>query len=393
MAVYGITDVGVNVPRVSDYLKFIRDQVDTEVNETIDWDGAASRYGQLVAIMAAGLGETAQALQLNFSQNDRNAAKGRAVDNLGSYVLTPRNDSTRSTVILTLTGTAGTPIAKGKQARDVNRNVWRSTADATIGGGGTVDVEFEAVERGQITASPGQINEVYTAVSGWTSVVNADSAIPGRNRELDAAYNERQITSLAQDSANSVLSIRANLLKVDKVQAVALIENDSPETATVEGVVMSKHSVGAYIYPELADTDYLEGIAEVLWRRITSGVTQLGGQSATVVGGDGKTKTVRWDWVDPEPVNVTIAATVFSGIDTADVEARILKLLQDYFDALAVGQDVSRLSVLGLINTLNAISPTVKSAVLTINGSGSADAAITILQRAIPGTLNVTASL
>lgn len=396
--VYGITDQGVQVPRVADWLAFMRQEFEGEVNETVDFDGASKSIGLILAIAATGLGEVSQATQLIASQNDRNAARGIAVDNLGSYTLTPRLNATRSLVTITCTGTNGTAIAQGKQVRDnVTGEVWRSRADATITGG-SVDVEFEAVNLGPITAAPGDITEIRTAVSGWTGAINNASAIPGRARETDNQYNIRQITDLARDSANTALSVRANLLTIGNtddsesgtaVQAVAIIENDLPETQTVEGVSLPRNSVAAYIYPQSVDTTYRSEIAEKLWRFVTSGTTLVGTETATVIDAAGREKTVKWNWVAAEPVNITVNATVFPGGNTADVQARIEQAITDYFASLAVGQDVSRLDLIGDISDLNKPTPIIKTSTLLINGSGINDAEITILQRAITGTVTV----
>jgi len=397
MAEYEITDQGISVPRVADWIDFMRQSFESDINETVDWDGASKAIGMVIAITATGLGEVAQATQLGFSQNDRNAVKGSSLDNLGSYTLTPRLQATRSLVTLTCAGTNGTAIAAGKQVRDtVTRQVWRSRADAVISGG-SVDIEFEAIDLGNISAAPGNVTEIRTAVVGWTSATNAASAIPGRNRETDAQYNARQVGDLARDSANTVLSIRANLLRVGEnrdlaVQAVAIIENDLPEPQTVEGVLLPKNSVAVYVYPESVDATYQTDIATILWRHVTSGVFQFGSQTATVLDVSGREKTVRWNWVDPLAVNVSVSAVVQPGVTTADAEARIEAAIAEFFAELNVGEDVSRLKLLGRLADLNKPTSILRSLTLLINSSATADAPVTIVQRAISGTVTVTAT-
>lgn len=391
MTVFGITDQGIVVPRVSDWLKFIREEVESEVNETIDWDGASKSIGMIVAIMAAGLGEVSQATQLAFSQNDRNAVRGVSVDNLGSYTLTPRLQPTRSTVVLTCTGTTGTNIPAGRQVRDtVTGEVWRSRADATISG--STLIEFEAVNVGSVSAAPGSVTDIRTAVAGWASATNVSSAIPGRDRELDVAYNLRQVTDLARDSANTALSIRANLLRIDNVQAVAIIENDQPEPQTVEGILLPKNSVNIFVYPSSIDETYRSAVATVVWRFATSGIYQNGAETAQVIDAAGASKTVRWDWVSALAVNVTIAAVVYPGVSTGDTEANLAVAVAAHFSALNVGEDVSRLDLLGIISDQNKQVNTIKSATLLINGNAVSDQEVTIVQRAIQGTITITAT-
>jgi len=392
MTVFKITDQGILVPRVADWLDYIRQEVEADVNETIDWDGASKAVGMLAAIMATGLGEVSQVTQLAFSQNDRNAVRAASLDNLGSCTLTSRLTATRSLVVLVCTGVDGTGIAAGKQVRDsVTGEVWRSRADATIAGG-SVSVEFEAVNLGAISAAPGNVSDIRSAVAGWTSASNPNSAIPGRNRENDAAYNLRQIADLSRDGANTALSIRANLLRVDDVQAVAVIENDLPEPNVVEGILLPKNSVGVYVYPQSSDVSYQEQIAGILWRYATSGIYQDGNVTANVLDASGTPKAVRWSWVAAEAVSITVIASLFPGVSSPDTEARIEGKINEYFSDLNVGQDVSRLELLGVIARLNQPTPLIRTVALLINASSSGDAAIDVTERAIPGAITVTAT-
>lgn len=384
MSIFGITENGISIPRLADFKTEMQRRFEVEADEVgnIDWDGASRPLGMAFGIFAAMLSDCAQALQLAFTTNDLNSAYGMFLENIGSYSLTARKRETKSRVIITLGGTAGTVVTNA-EVRDAAGNDWASVGSATIPG----DLEFAAKVPGRILAPPGTVTEIRTPITGWATATNAAAAIPGLNRQNDPEYRQSIVAGLAKNGANSLLSVRANLLDIVDVQAVAAIDNPEPDPAVVNGIALPKNSMAFFVYPESADVDYRAAIAEIIWRFNTSGAKPFGNVSATVIAEDGFEKTVYWSWVDAEPVNISLALTLATGVSGPAIKAEVEAAIDEYFEGLTVGEPVSRLDIFGL---LADFKPRVTAAILFINGSSTQDAEITLTQRAIPGTISIT---
>lgn len=110
---------------------------------------------------------------------------------------------------LTIYGTNGTVVAKGFKAAtpaDAITNTpsveFVTTADCTIGPGGSVTVDIEASEagaRGNVPA--GAINVVVTPVAGVTGVTNAAAITGGADTEDDASLLGRYLAKVRNPSA------------------------------------------------------------------------------------------------------------------------------------------------------------------------------------------------
>ena len=79
---------------------------------------------------------------------------------------------TKTTVIATLGGVAGTVIPVGTQAT-TGTYIFNTLTEVTIPAGGLIDVEFQAVASGVVPCLATTLNTRITVIAGWNTVTNA----------------------------------------------------------------------------------------------------------------------------------------------------------------------------------------------------------------------------
>lgn len=389
---FGLTDDGYTAPRTADFLDIIRDAyeaalIDLGLPADIDFDRDVF-LGNITANMAARLGSLGEASQALFDAFNVNGATGIQLDNLAQIVGVTRQEATPSRVTLTYTGTVGTAVlvgdlAEGGGANDDQR--WVVLEDKVIGGGGTVDVLADAIEAGAVVATTGQVDKIVTLRSGLTSVTNAADADTGEARETDSELRQRRQESLQISGGRNRNSLRAALQALAFVDAAAVIDNDTADQVTKQGIILEPHSVAVIIHPAgLTDAEKIT-IALLIYDQVATGIFTNGTDVvANVEGADGTVKVIRWDNATTKTVNVATTVVLTAGFALGDVDTSIQALIVAYFDALAVGEAVRILDLLALIATVDGVD----GATVKLN-LGSVDIVTTIAEIAVLGTNTV----
>jgi uncharacterized phage protein gp47/JayE len=185
-------------------------------NDSADFQDLAVR-----ALIAFNASQSLQGVYLSLNPQ---TAVGTSLDLCGKMIGTPRKAATFSSVLLTVSGTAGTVITNGV-ARDSNGNLWSLATPATIGGGGTSSVVATAQKVGNITANPAAITIIATPTAGWTGVTNLAAAIPGQAVELDSQYRARLLISQAKPSLTLLAGTAAAVQAITGVTRSVVYEN------------------------------------------------------------------------------------------------------------------------------------------------------------------------
>lgn len=193
---------------------------------------AQSVFGQLIGIMSERYADLWQLGLAIYSGAFRESATGIQLDNVGALTGTPRRQASYTKVNLTLTGTPGTIIAAGRIVSiPLTGAKFTNLSGGTIGGGGTLALEFRAVETGPVTAYAGTVTVIDTPQSGWASVTNAaDHFSLGAAVETDAAYRLRQELEIRGQGLSTLAAIRSALAAVANVTDVYLFENTTDTT-------------------------------------------------------------------------------------------------------------------------------------------------------------------
>lgn len=158
------------------------------------------------------------------------AVTGVAQDRLAPLMGKNRNKEAKSTVTLTVTADAnGCTIPAGSQCGD-GKNRVATVADVTVAPNGSASVIAESLEYGPIEFSSGTITKIETAVYGWASVTNQDSAQPGVSRETDTQLRFRMLKSQGRASA-STLGLYTAISEIDGVTYAYCDDNKTDAVA------------------------------------------------------------------------------------------------------------------------------------------------------------------
>lgn len=351
---FGLTLQGFNPARLDDVRQAIIDDLIAVFGQNIQ-TGADSVLGQLIGIFAeryADLWETSEDV---YASAYLGSATGQALDDLVALAGISRLGATFSSVVLTLAGTPATIIPAGSVVRDpVSQTRWVTAALATIGVGGTVDVEANPETTGPIVALSGTLTEIVTPVSGWASSTNALDADTGRISETDAALRVRFILSFRIGGGSSDEAIRAVVLRVDGVTECTVVSNRSD---AVDADGRPPHSVEAIVRGGV-DQD----VIDALWVSAPAGIEIFGTNvSGTALDSIGDPHDVSFT----RPVSVPIWIRVLyeldpdAGIvDVGALEDLALEEILDYGSTFQTGQDVIPFKFLQRIDTDGFLSMT-----------------------------------
>lgn len=258
-------------------------------------------------------------------------ADGIFQDALGAIYFLSRKVATSTVVTCTCTGLAGTTIPAGSIIQNTDGIKLQSIGAATIGAGGTVDVEFATVEPGAIEIGANTCTKIITVIAGWDTVDNAAGGTPGSLIEGRADFEKRRYNSVAANAHGSAAALRGAVYQVEGVLDCLVLENKTNATVTQKGVSLISHSVAICVYGGEDDD-----IAETIYNKLDAGCGTNGSTTVSYTSPDGVVNT--YNIVRPAAKAVHIAVTINQ---TPQTPATVVQDIKDAIIADANGQDVN----------------------------------------------------
>lgn len=349
-----------------------------------------SRDGQMIAIFAEQLSEAWQAGEAIAQLFNPNGATGTGLDNLAALTGTTRLPASKSTVTMTLTGTATTVVNTGKIASvagttskfatlapatiaavaawaattayvagDRRRNggtqrVYQCiTAGTSAGSGGptttaaditdgtvhwrflglgvaAIDVAAEATVTGPVQGYSGTITAIDTAVAGWAGVINLLDATPGNNVESDPDLRARRSNELGGQGVSALPALRAAILRVQGVTTCTVFENTTD--ATVD--TLTPHSFECLVEGGL-DASILQAIFDSK----PLGIAPIGTTTGGVTDDAGVSHTMKFSRPTLVNVYVAIALTKDPAAYPTDGDVQCQEAIVNVGDQQRVGRD------------------------------------------------------
>lgn len=351
MPTYGVTDAGFVIKDFaairSSLAGYLRDPA--RLGAGLDLS-ASSPLGQIVDAFALELASAWEVAQAGFPAIDPAQGEGAALTNAISGLFNfPRLEATPTTATVTLTGTAATVIPAGSQiSQSTTGDLYATTAEATIGGGGTVSATVSEVGYASRTAVPeapaGTLTVIESPVSGWTGVTNPADAVPGSLGEPegsgDAAYRTRFEGARATGAKTTAAALYAALVQVDGVNQVLVREN---LTSTTDGLSQPGKSFWVVVdVDDSADTDQRQELAAIILANRPAGIQSYGGTPVTVLDPPAGTydPVVYLTYSVIVPLYVRVLLVGLDGTEASswqdDLEAAILAVDDDF----TMGSDV-----------------------------------------------------
>ena len=261
--------------------------------------GPDSAIGGVIDVTAEEISLGYSLDQSIYDQFSLENAVGIQLDNLGGVTGVIREPATFSEVTQTLLGTPTTVIAAGSQVKVPGATVnWETIAEATIDGGGTVDVVVRALSTGPIEGGAGTITEIVTSVPGWTSTTNALDASLGQNIESDARYRLRIKRSRSISGTGTDAAIGARVEQLDFVDFATPLSNRTVNVVNGQ----DGNSIQVYVWPDTLTAAQQALVAEEIWgpAGLTAGIQAFGTQAFLITDKQG----------NPQPVAFSFAAEV-----------------------------------------------------------------------------------
>jgi len=361
-----LTPNGYQPKRSVEWLAELRTALEIEFNggAPLDWPGRDSVLGALSAVLAARLGELDGGVIASLATfADPNDAVGQFLDNHLALLGGVRRDATFSTAQLITTDAsnttgAGIPAGTVFQSSDLRPTTWISVADAFV----PDPITVRAQVRGSVAAAPNTITRIVTSTAGVVAVTNPVSAARGLPVESDDEARSRRLALLAGSGSSTLGAIRARVAaSVPDLRRVAVVENTSDITQTIEGITLAPRRIGVVVWPPLLVPADFDRVAQAIYDTKPAGIgVQMLAESGTAIDVNGGQIDVHFAF--PAVVNVDVALILtYSGTRTqASVNADARARTTAYFDGLRPGERVSRLQViarLASIPGLLAVNP------------------------------------
>lgn len=311
MTDYGVGASGFARRPLASILEQIAARQRADVDPSLD-TSPDTLVGKYNAMFGTALDELWAVAEAIYSSGDRGKAEGEALDAIGDLTGTPRRAATRSTVTATLTLAGGTLVEKGSVASVAGNPAvrFRTIADFTAGdAAGDFDVEMEAETPGPVVALAGSLSIIETSVSGWTGIVNASDAVPGRPPETSAEYRLRQVQELASPGGGTVTGIKADLLRVAGVRAAEVLENVTARTSA-DGI--PSHAFEAIVFG--GDNN---DVAQSIWKNKPDGIPTHGSTTVTITDSGGNAQDVKFTRPTERQIYVAVRYSGAPGLSAA----------------------------------------------------------------------------
>ncbi|MCH4575006.1 baseplate J/gp47 family protein [Achromobacter xylosoxidans] len=299
------TPEGLVLPQESEILAGVLADMDSAFGGGLN-KNLETPQGQLASTTTAIIGDKNSEFASYVNQVDPAFAAGRMQDAIGRIYFLDRKPGTATTVIATCMGLTGVTIPVGARAQAVDGNIYLCTQAGTIPASGSIDLPFSCSVNGPINCAAGTLNQIYQAIPGWDSVLNADAGTVGSNVESRAEFEDRRRQSVAINARSSLQSIYAAVANLDGVIDVYVTENNLSIAQTIGGVSLVPHSIWvAVVGGEAAD------IAAAIWRKKSNGADYNGNTSYTVEDRDGysypyPSYLVKWETPAALPVKFAV---------------------------------------------------------------------------------------
>lgn len=87
------------------------------------------------------------------------------------------------------------------------------------------------------------VDRIYRQIQGWDTINNPAAGVLGTNKESRIEYENRRKNSLALYATGSREAVYSRVFNVTNVTDVIVVENDSSESVTIQGVELVRNSI------------------------------------------------------------------------------------------------------------------------------------------------------
>lgn len=398
MPPYGLLSTGFSPQPTTVIREEMNAELKGEFGQSIDLTDY-TLLGFFVGILAERFGKLWSLIEAVYSSQDPDKATGAALDALCALTGTFRTPATASKATLTLCGNPTTNVAAGSRAAvettgaefttDADAVIallddWQTTTAYVVGdrvtnsnrcyvcrtagtsagaggptttdeditdngahwrylgeGTGAVDVASTCTVTGPTVAVAGDITEIKTPVSGWSSVRNLLDADTGTELGTDEATRLQRGIDLAAPGTSTEAAIRQALLDVEGVTAVRVFINNT-DVADIYGV--PPHGVECLVQGG-DDQAILDCILANVAAGIATHCSGSGAVTGTAVDSQGTSHTIKFSRPNLQDIWVEMDVEYDAAEFPSDGVAQIKSAIVAFGDAQACGKDAVNSSV------------------------------------------------
>ncbi len=324
--------MGINIPDFSDIQQSVATVLTNTYGSQLNLD-PSTPTGQQAYNLAVSFQSQYQILQEAESSASVFSAQGNQLDNLTALLNIKRTDGAKTVCkSCVLTGTNGTIIPAGSEAKTADDIIFYSSYEVTIAGG-TAVVDFISEDFGQFDVEVNTLNIIVSTISGWTAITNPTVGVDGADNQTDAELRQDVLTRSQNLARGYSGSIKASVEGVAGVLQAYVYVNYSNSTAPTP---FSIPAHGVLVVIQYADQTLNPAIAEAIFTKlpcVTSYSSSAGGtqitQAVTITGGD---IDINWNMAEEIPLNFVITIkelTTFTAEDSAAVTTTIQTYLKE----------------------------------------------------------------
>lgn len=330
------TQEGVIIPDTSDLQQEVQQEYVSALGDDLDLSPETPQ-GRLIEAETLCRKAVLDNNALIANTLNPNTSFGVFLDALCAMTGTVRATATRTAVLCTLTGSPGTLVPAGSQARTKAGDMFSLVNDTTIPASGSVQSYFEAAETGAVACQVDTLTQIVTPVTGWETVNNPTAAVLGTEEESDSSLRAKRQQQLYRGEA-LLQAIISSVRQVEGVLSVYGYENYTNAIQTVDGISIQPHSI--YI---VVDGGEDADIAQAIFEHKSLGCGYTGTEEVTVTDALGTPYEVAFNRPDYQPVQINVTVTAPGTSVTADIQQSV----KDALSAWANGE-ISGISGLGL---------------------------------------------
>ena len=343
-----LDDKGFHRPSYQELLTAQNDLAKQLFGEDIDLS-EASFFGKLNRLYVYLMAQTHELAEKVYYSRFPNTATGLSLDRLMPFGGISRNPSLAARHTVEFTGTIGYEIEAGtlvKTNSNVRFYVMKPIVLDTTGKGIGV---VECVERGTVgNITLGTITEIVNPDYHIQSVVDTGLKRLGTAIETDYALRTRFTETLSGVGSGTVEAIRGAIMRVNNVNGVIIVENDTLE---IDSDGRPPKSFECFINsPDERDQE----IAEAIFSKKPVGIKSYGNTTKTVIDSGGFTHEISFTHVNEISLKLSITILTdkyFTNSGLNEIKTNI----SQYVSAFKNGQDVILSSLYGEIYKVTGV--------------------------------------
>lgn len=237
------TDTGFRSPTEQAILLGVQADWNAAFNTTLNFGTATNPtpQGQVVATMAAVIGNAYDLFCLLANSNDPAFARGRYQDAIARIYFLSRNPGAPTVAQCLCIGKPTTVIPFGSIIQNDQGVQYIAATTATIPAGGSVTIPFACAVNGPTACPADTLTTIVRAIPGWDSVGNPSAGVLGINVETRAEFETRREQTVERNSIGQNDSILGAVLDIADVLDAYVTDNpnDYPVAVDSEATVIA----------------------------------------------------------------------------------------------------------------------------------------------------------